>query len=155
MNEIGIGLNSTLMTALLESGDISSKVWSYWPGSYTDDGLLQQDGGLVLGGYDAAKTKGANLTLPLSFDSGCISGLLLSVSDMILNLGNGNDRSLFASAKQEPFKACIIPAYGQMDIQRVIWNSFLDLSGTQNADPSGDLVYGSYGGPMEISTNES
>ena len=155
MNEIGIGSNSTLMTALLGSGNISSRVWSYWPGSYAGDGQLQQNGGLVLGGYDAAKIKGANLTLPLSFDSGCVSGLFLSVSDMVLNFGNGHDQSLFASGKQKPFNACIIPAYGQMDIQPAIWDAFLEASGTQNAGPSGDLVYGAYGGPMEISTNRS
>lgn len=143
------------MNALLRSGKIASRVWSYWPGSYTGDGQLQQDGGLVLGGYDAAKTQGANLTLPMSFESGCSSGLFLSVSDMVLKLGDGDDQSLFARANQEPFNACVIPAYGQIDIQSGIWESFLEISGTQNAGSSGDLVYGSYGGPMEISTNSS
>jgi hypothetical protein len=83
---MGLGTNSTLLNALISAKAIASRTWGYsqgWTGAEAEN---QVDGSLVLGGYDAAKTKGNNVTVPFSNDPHCVSNLVVTISDIKMNL---------------------------------------------------------------------
>lgn len=87
---IGLGRNSTLLNALRESGRISSRTYSFWWGLNSASPSNSMDGQLVLGGYDAAKVTGPNITQKLLPSAvGCGSGMHLTVTNMILGFPNG------------------------------------------------------------------
>jgi hypothetical protein len=82
---IGLGPNSTLLTALKNAGTISSRSYGYWWGENGATSDAQMDGSLVLGGYDAAKTQGSNITTALRTPSlSCMSGMHMTISDIVM-----------------------------------------------------------------------
>lgn len=63
------------------------------------------DGQLVLGGYDAAKVMGPNMTQKLLPSSvGCESGMYLTLTNMILGFPNGTKADMLAPST---LSACI------------------------------------------------
>lgn len=95
---LGLGPNSTLLTALKDAGHISSRSYGYWWGEDGATANAKMDGSLVFGGYDAAKTQGPNTTIALKRPSvGCASGMYLSITDMIMRFPNGTRASITVS----------------------------------------------------------
>lgn len=87
---IGLGRNSTLLNALYDAGHISSRTYSFWWGLNSASASKAMDGQLVLGGYDAAKVSGPNITRELLPPTvGCGSGMVLTITNMILGFPNG------------------------------------------------------------------
>jgi hypothetical protein len=87
---IGLGRNSTLLNALQNLGRISSRTYSFWWGLNSASSSNFMDGQLVLGGFDAAKVTGSNITQKLLPSAvGCGSGMYLTVTNMILGFPNG------------------------------------------------------------------
>lgn len=108
----GLGKNSTILNALYSAGMIASRSWAmFWgrTGAYEN---TQQDGSFVFGGYDRAKTTGNNYTSQLNYaNSGCPTGMLVTISDLVLNFANGTTYSLFNSIQSSAMSACIVPDY--------------------------------------------
>lgn len=95
---IGLGPNSTLLTALKNAGTISSRSYGYWWGENGATSDAQMDGSLVLGGYDAAKTQGSNITTALRTPSlSCMSGMHMTISDIVMRFPNGTRSSIIVS----------------------------------------------------------
>lgn len=92
---LGLGFNSTLLTALKDAGHISSRSYGYWWGL---DGVTQEsqmDGAIVFGGYDAAKATGSNLTSDLIRPTeGCPSGMQTTIDNIRLDFPNGTTSSV-------------------------------------------------------------
>ena len=107
LNVLGFGVNSTLLTALSSAGIIASRTWAYFHGWTGANSSTQIDGNLVLGGYDAAKSTGTNLTLPLSHEPDCVSGLVITITNIIMNLKSGSEKSIIGSSKGSALRACI------------------------------------------------
>ena len=107
LNVLGLGINSTLLTALATAGVLTSRTWGYFHGWTGTDATTQLDGNLVLGGYDEAKISGTNLTLPLSHEPNCLSGLLITVSNVVLNLKNGSEASIMGGSKGRALRGCV------------------------------------------------
>lgn len=141
MNVVGVGINSSLLTALESTGAISSRSWAYWHGWTGDNASTQLDGNLVLGGYDSKKTTGSNLTLPLSHQPHCVSGLVITVTDIVLNLASGSNKSIIGSSDGSAFQACVSPDYPHMSLSSDIWDSFLTVS---NSTPAGRSAKGGF-----------
>lgn len=95
MNTIGLGTNSTLLSSLVSQGAISSRSFGFTQGWKGVQAEQQMDGGLTLGGYDAARVTGKNITLPVGLHDKCHSGLVISITDIKMNFKNGTDVSLF------------------------------------------------------------
>lgn len=92
---LGLGQNSTLLSHLKESGRIASRTYSYWAGVGTATEGVTRDGALVLGGYDAAKVIGPNITGNLQpWSLGCPSGMYVTVNGMELNFPNGTNADM-------------------------------------------------------------
>lgn len=108
-NMLGMGDNSTVLRILKDTGRIVSRTWSLyagWNGAATNH---QRDGVFVFGGYDQAKVSGRGYKFPMGgFGTGCRSRLRISISDMVLNLSNGTNVSLFED-DTKPFDTCIWP----------------------------------------------
>ncbi|KIH93206.1 aspartic-type endopeptidase [Sporothrix brasiliensis 5110] len=113
MNAVGLGFNSTLLSALKASGRIASRTWSMFWGRDGADQTGQMDGVFVLGGYDSAKVVAAQkYTLPLAgAASVCPSRMVLSITDLVLNFANGTNASLFPRAASTALQTCITPDY--------------------------------------------
>lgn len=96
---IGLGPNSTLLTALKDAGTISSRSYGYWWGENGATSDAQMDGSLVLGGYDAAKIQGSNITTALRTPSlSCMSGMHMTISDIVMRFPNGTRSSIIVSS---------------------------------------------------------
>lgn len=106
---IGLGANSTLMSAMADGGHIPSRTYSYWWGIDNPNPDVAMDGQIVFGGYDAAKVTGPNVTAELlDWTAPCPSGMYLTLSDLILDFPNGTTASIL---KPSTISACIQPDF--------------------------------------------
>lgn len=92
---LGLCSNSTLLSTLKDAGHISSRSYGYWWGENGATSNAQMDGSLVLGGYDAAKTQGPNITIALRKPTlSCMSGMFMPISDLVMQFPNSTRASL-------------------------------------------------------------
>ncbi|TGO74448.1 hypothetical protein BELL_0282g00100 [Botrytis elliptica] len=109
---IGLGTNSTILNTLYSSGQIASRTWSMFWGRTGATAATQLDGSFVFGGYDRAKVTGSNYTRNLSYSkTSCSSGMLVTITNIVLNFSNGTDASLFAGVESAAMQACIQPSF--------------------------------------------
>lgn len=99
MNTLGLGTNSTILSSLIAIGAIASRTFGLTQGWTGEQSQYQTDGGLTLGGYDGAKITGDNVTLPMRQQYNCNSGLIVSVTDIHMNLKNGSNTSIFGQSQ--------------------------------------------------------
>lgn len=72
----------------------------------------QQPGSFVFGGFDRAKASGEGHTDELYFSNSlCSTGMLVTVTDMVLDFANGTQASLFDDSQSIAMSACIEPDY--------------------------------------------
>jgi len=129
VNALGVGRNSTLLNTLVSRGDIASRTYSFWDGWTGAEPQHQMDGNLVIGGYDAAKISGNNITLPFSTDSVCLEGYIVTISDIKMELPNGSSPSILGSFAGSQLRACVGPGYPIMTFPQEVWNAFVKVSG--------------------------
>jgi hypothetical protein len=109
---MGLGSNSTILSALKSSGQIGSRSWSMFWGRTGGTANTQLDGNFVFGGYDRAKVTGANYTRSLSTArENCSTNMLVTITDLVLNFPNGTDASLLGGVESAAIAACIVPDY--------------------------------------------
>lgn len=100
---LGLGPNSTLLTALKDAGHISSRSYGYWWGEDGATSNAKMDGSLILGGYDAAKIQGPNTTIALKQPTlDCVSGMYLTIMDIKMLFPNSTSASITVSALFSP-----------------------------------------------------
>lgn len=126
----GLGRNSTILNTLYSAGLIASRSWAMWWGRAGATKTTQQDGSFVFGGYDRAKTTGANYTDKLNYaNPKCPTGMLVTISDLVLNFANGTNTSLFKGVQSSAMSACIVPDYPVlMTIPREPWFEMFEMS---------------------------
>ncbi|CZT25161.1 uncharacterized protein RCC_10890 [Ramularia collo-cygni] len=132
----GLGQNSTLLQRLKDDGRIASRSWSYWWGVENALSRSAMDGHLILGGYDAAKVVGVPFTQPLRNASlACRSGMILPISNLLLNFPNGTSSDLNPSAV---LTACLQPDFPSIMTvpAEPYWWRFQDVTGTQFSNKS-------------------
>lgn len=109
---IGLGTNSTMLNMLISTGKIASRVFGIFWGRQGATAGTQLDGSMVFGGYDRAKVVGQPYTQFMIQDrSVCTTGMAVTITDLVLNLPNGSDISLFPAAKTSSIAACVVPDY--------------------------------------------
>ncbi len=144
MMAVGLGANSTILSTLKSAGKIASRSWSMFWGL---DGVAQSsqmDGVFVFGGYDKAKLKGTGFTQPLDLSqTTCSSGIVVSITDMVLNFPNGTDASLFSGPKTQAILSCIVPDYPVLMTLPLdpYFDRFQVLTNTTLSDRSTGLVF--------------
>lgn len=141
MNSMGLGANLTLLNALVSTKAIASRTWGYSQGWTVAEAEHQVDGSLVLGGYDAAKTKGNNLSVPFSNDPHCVSKLVVTITDIKVNLRNGSNPSLLGSSAGTALRGCISPDYPLISLSEDIWHSFVSIAGDKEMGRAYDTNY--------------
>lgn len=127
-NVIGLGRNSTFLSALSSTGNISSNTWSFFNGWVGAKLQYQTDGSLVLGGYDAAKISGDNISLPFVPISSCPGGLEITITDIKMNLRNGSSPSIIGPSSGAALKACLLPEKTGISLPYDIWTEFKKIS---------------------------
>ena len=130
LNPLGLGSNSSLLRDLEKKGAINSQTWSIWQGWNGAQASQQMDGNLVLGGYDEAKFTGANVTQPIQYDQSCLSGLIITVTDITMNLKNGSSPSILGTSHGSALRACIHPEVTFVTLPSDIWSGFVNVSGS-------------------------
>jgi hypothetical protein len=141
---LGLGANSTLLNALVEAGRIPSRVWSiFWGRMWTGRDATELDGSLVLGGYDQEKIIGSNVTQALDYSdrTGCSTGMMVIVSDILVNFRNGSDHSIMG--RNSGVRCCIVPQ------RQLVWEGpsnmvgdFLEATRMETTDPSFGMHWG-------------
>ena len=141
-NTLGLGKNSTLLNGLFSAGKIASRTWSIFEGWTGADSQNQTNGSLILGGYDAAQTKGKNITVKFATDPGDEYAfrchMVVTVRDMQLRFTNGSNASLFDSTASTAVPYCIIPTYSPITLTYAAWVNFLSL--TNSSDLSNGVL---------------
>ena len=130
MNTLGLGRNSTMLRALVAMGTIASSTFGFFQGWTGALSQHQTDGALTLGGYDAAKLSGNNVTLPVTQEYNCASGLIVTVSDIKMNLKNGSNPSIIGPSQGSVIRACLEPDRPIMTLSEDIWWAFINVTGT-------------------------
>ena len=136
MNSLGLGRNATALNALNSARSMASTVWSVFWGSTGASSSSQQNGVLVMGGYDSGKTRGDNFTGDLSFSDSCFTGVLLSLSDLTLNLVNGTDISLLGSSASQGLRICVDASYPTISISQSMFNVLQSVTPVSNTSRS-------------------
>ena len=138
----GLGKKSTILSALISSGDIVSRTWSMFYGWTGDTVRSQLDGTFVFGGYDKAKVVGDGFSIAMTDNEACDSGLMVTIEDMILNFPNGTTESLFEFSS-DSISACIMPDYPVLMTIPLdpYFNKFQNLTDTWLDDRSFGLAY--------------
>ena len=139
-NTLGLGHNSTLLDALVSAGAIFSKTFSIfqgWTGAQTQ---YQTDGSLIIGGYDSAKITGNNITLPFAVEESCASGLVISVTDINMNLKNGSNVSIIGESRGSALRACIEPTFSLISLSEDIWWAFTNVTEVAEIGRSGSPI---------------
>lgn len=117
MNGVGLGPDSSILKALMEAKKIPSRTWSMFWGREGANSNTMLDGTFVFGGYDKAKVTGSPMRQSLDGGNRCVSKMLVSVTDLIVNFPNGTDVSLFDGVQSDAMAACLDPTYpGVMDM---------------------------------------
>lgn len=134
-NALGLGRNSTILNTLFSNSTISSRTYGWWHGWTGAESSQQMDGSLTLGGYDAAKISGSNITLPFTENNwDCLSGLGVTITDIKMNLRNGSDITVLGASRGSAMKACLAPSYEVMSLSEDIWNAFVNVSEVSPAE---------------------
>jgi hypothetical protein len=87
---------------------------------------------LVLGGLDKSliADPNDNFTAPLFQGSRCGTGMLVTISDILLNWPNGTDMSIFMGSQSAAIQACISPSFaGLMSLPLSYYDNFRSLAG--------------------------
>jgi hypothetical protein len=116
-NNLGLGPESTLLSQLHKAGKIASRSWSLFWG--LTGPTSQMDGNLILGGYDAAKVQGAEYTQPILRNGQCAGGLIVMVTNIIMNV-NGTSTDVLDSS---PMQMCIRTDYELITIPNAVWSN--------------------------------
>ncbi|SPQ19645.1 f58b5868-3b7f-4eaf-9a50-02c158bc32bc [Thermothielavioides terrestris] len=122
LHALGLGSNSTYLNALVESQQIGSRVWSiFWGRMWTGSAATDLDGSVVLGGYDQEKVIGRNVTQPLDYseETGCWTGMKVTVSNVLVNFRNGTDYSIMP--RNSAVECCIVPQ------RQLVWEAPVDM----------------------------
>ncbi|KAK3293754.1 aspartic peptidase domain-containing protein [Chaetomium fimeti] len=125
LHALGLGANSTYLNSLVQAGQIPSRVWSiFWGRMWTDNESTNLDGSLVLGGYDQEKVIGKNVTQRLDYseETGCWTGMKVTVSNLLVNFRNGTDFSVMP--RDSAVQCCIVPQ------RQLLWEGPSDMVGT-------------------------
>jgi hypothetical protein len=131
-SQLGLGRNSSFLRALVSAGDIGTKAYSIFWGLVGGPAEKQTRGSLVLGGLDKSliADQNDNFTASLFRGSGCGTGMVVMISDIILNWPNGTDMSIFMGSKSAAIQACISPSFaGLMSLPLSYYDSFWSLAG--------------------------
>ncbi|EUC27916.1 hypothetical protein COCCADRAFT_41476 [Bipolaris zeicola 26-R-13] len=116
-SQLGLGRNSAFLQALGLVGGPAEK---------------QTRGSLVLGGLDRSliSDPNDNFTASLFRGSRCGTGMVVTISDILLNWPNGTDTSVFMGSQSAAIQACISPSFaGLMTLPLNYYNNFRLLTG--------------------------
>ena len=136
-NNIGMGMNSTILSALKAAGKIASNSYSWWWGQTGATENVQMDGSIVFGGYDKAKTLGDNYTQQLKPPTvNCESGMQVQITDLVLNFPNGTNSSIMSPNQA---LGCLQPDFTTLMtiLQSPYYNSFESFTGTKSLGRGG------------------
>ncbi|KAL8952958.1 MAG: hypothetical protein Q9222_001177 [Ikaeria aurantiellina] len=136
LHTVGLGANSTFLNALFSAGAIASKSWGLlwgWQGAKSDQ---QTEGSLILGGYDSAKTRGPNVTYPFAKHPLCQLGLVVTITDIVLNLKNGSSSTILPPSAGSAMRACVGPDFPLIQLPYETFANFLSVSDYKGRNPS-------------------
>ena len=136
MNTLGLGGNSTLLSSLVGIGATYSNTFGLFQGWTGGLSQYQTDGALTLGGYDMAKISGGNITLPITQQYNCATGMIISVADIKMNLKNGSNISIIGQSQGSSTRVCLEPDLTVMTLSEDIWWAFTNITGTNETGRS-------------------
>jgi len=131
-SQLGLGRNSSFLRALVSAGDIGTKAYSIFWGLVGGPSDKQTRGSLVFGGLDKSliADQNDNFTASLYYGGRCGTGMLVTISDILLNWPNGTDMSIFMGSQPAVIQACISPSFaGLISLPLSYYESFWSLAG--------------------------
>lgn len=140
-SQLGLGRNSSFLRALVSAGDIGTEAYSMFWGLVGGPAEKQTRGSLVLGGLDKSliADQNDNFTASLFQGSNCGTGMIVTISDILLNWPNGTDMSVFMGSQSAAIQACISPSFaGLMSLPLSYYDKFWSLAGGTPPDDNSE-----------------
>lgn len=133
MNTLGVGAESTVLTRLRDWGYIASRSFSYWHGFNGAGAEDQVDGHMILGGYDRARTRGQNVTAPISNNPDCPGGLVVSVENVQMKFASGRSVGLMGESVGRPLESfCVNSGVPEVVFPEPVLNRFINATGGES-----------------------
>jgi hypothetical protein len=129
---LGLGQNSTFFDALAAQKKIGSRTWGFSHGWVGDTADTQVDGSLVLGGYDSAKVgsdKAIVKNLPQYPPGICGSGMILSLSDILMSGSDGSSISIMRGPQGGSMDVCLETSFPLITFPPKVWDAFQENAG--------------------------
>lgn len=135
MCTLGLGPNSTLLSELKRTNQISSRSWSLYQGLTGEDPAHQLDGNLILGGLDQAKLEGKNYTTQLAAsNSNCPTRFLVTVTDIVMDIPDQSPISIIGGSGDSGLQMCIQPGYRLITLPDDISQNFYSNATISGSD---------------------
>lgn len=145
---LSLGAGSRLLDIAKNASAIASRSWSLFWGQTGLTAAHTARGAVVLGGLDETQTTGDNITLPIkqSGYSGCRSGMVVEVTDMVVSVPGGDSGSLLAdSAQGQGVNYCLEPEFPIITMLLEHWDEWESIDPA--AETTGNAPDRAAGGP--------
>lgn len=144
--ELGLGVNSTFLTALASGQRIASKTYSFFWGTDISISDEPRDGSLTLGGFDQALiTNAPNTTTKFTRNQWkCREGMVVELTALSLqSVGAGTQNIM---EKSEKMQACVVPTLSSvLTLPVQYWDKMAEMMGVErspfNNGTSSELFY--------------
>ncbi|KAF2826889.1 hypothetical protein CC86DRAFT_21950 [Ophiobolus disseminans] len=144
--ELGLGKNSTFLSALSSGQKIASSTYSFFWGTDAAISDNPRNGSLTLGGYDQALVGDAkNTTTKFTRNNWrCREGMIVELTGLALQSEGGGTQNIMDET--ETMQACVVPTLSSvLTLPTQYWNKTADLMGAKlsplNGGFSGALFY--------------
>ncbi|CAO2656841.1 Nn.00g056440.m01.CDS01 [Neocucurbitaria sp. VM-36] len=167
LGELGLGVNSTFLSALSSGQKITSKVYSFFWGTDAAISDKPRSGSLTLGGYDQALISdlpNTTTTFNRSLTS-CREGMIVELTGLSLESEGGGTQNILETSKK--MQACVVPtAESVLTLPANYWAKMAEIMGVKPApqNTSRGLFYGvasvtsesaNFTGNLSISINDA
>ncbi|THW61017.1 acid protease [Aureobasidium pullulans] len=129
---------STLLQALVESGEIESRLYGVYLGQLDH----VQDGSITFGGIDTEKFKGPLTTLNCPRDNGITTKLNLKLDNVKAYLQDGSSQELMRSASDESGSVLVDTGASDWRASEPVYRKILMLAGGNDQRPCKEVVRG-------------
>ena len=145
LGELGLGVNSTFLSALSSGQTITSRVYSFFWGTDAVISAKPRSGSLTLGGFDQALIGDLpNTTTTFNRDlTSCREGMIVELTGLSLLSEDGGTQNILETS--EKLQACVVPTIESvLTLPANYWDKMAEIMGVKPApqNTSRGLFYG-------------
>lgn len=123
-SQLGIGLNSSFLTALLDAEIVPTRNLGFWAGSRSTTEPI--DGSLHIGGYDSGRVDGDLMAFPMW--NNCDT--CVHIENITYSTSANSSTIFFGNTSDTYMWVALNPFNNRFELQPNVFRNFLDISGS-------------------------